>query len=51
VSDFVPVRISGVLNSDGGPLPTLHLNSFEWRIYHRSSISLRPVAHLAADKD
>jgi cyclomaltodextrinase len=51
VSGFVPVRISGVLNSDGGPLPTLHLNSFEWRIYHRSSISLRPVAHLAADKD
>ena len=50
-SGFVPVRISGVLNSDGGPLPTLHLNSFEWRIYHRSSISLRPVAHLAADKD
>jgi cyclomaltodextrinase len=51
VSGFVPVRISGVLNSDGGPLPTLHLNSFGWRIYHRSSISLRPVAHLAADKD
>ena len=51
VSGFVPVRISGVLDSDSGPLPTLHLNSFEWRIYHRSSILLRPVARLAADKD
>jgi len=50
-SGFVPVRISGVLNSDGGPLPTLHLNSFEWRIYHRSSKLLSPVARLAADKD
>ncbi|MGA2684766.1 MAG: alpha-amylase family glycosyl hydrolase [Verrucomicrobiota bacterium] len=51
VSGFVPVRISGVPNSDGGPLPTLHLNSFEWRIYHRSSILSHPVARLAADRD
>jgi cyclomaltodextrinase / maltogenic alpha-amylase / neopullulanase len=50
VRGFVPVRISGVLDSDSGPLPTLHLNSFEWRIYHRSSTLLPPVARLAADK-
>jgi glycosidase len=33
---FVPVEISGVQSSDGGPLPAFHLNGFEWRIYHRA---------------
>jgi glycosidase len=43
VDGFVPVKISGVRSSDGGPLPVLHLNGFEWRIYHRASILLHPV--------
>jgi cyclomaltodextrinase len=43
VDGFVPVKISGVRSSDGGPLPMLHLNGFEWRIYHRASILLHPV--------
>jgi cyclomaltodextrinase len=43
VDGFVPVKISGVRSSDGGPLPVLHLNGFEWRIYHRASTLLHPV--------
>jgi cyclomaltodextrinase len=39
---FVPVNISGAVDSGGGPLPTFHLDGFEWRIYHR------PVAAIAA---
>ena len=35
VDGFVPVEISGVQSSNGGPLPMFHLNGFEWRIYHR----------------
>jgi len=47
---FVPVKLSGVQNSDGGPLPKVHLNGFEWRIYHRSAIVSRPGPRLAAEK-
>ena len=36
VDGFAPVAISGVQCSDRSPLPTVHLNSFEWRIYHRA---------------
>src|ERR1035437_3541097 len=32
---FSAVKISGVNDSAGGPLPAFHLNGFEWRIYHR----------------
>ena len=32
---FVPVEISGVPGSEGGPLPTIHLNRF--RMAHLSS--------------
>jgi len=35
------VKISGTDDSGGGPLPTFHLNGFEWRIYHRAAA---PVA-------
>ena len=34
---FLPVKISGLKNSDSGSLPALHLNGFEWRIYHRAA--------------
>jgi glycosidase len=34
---FAPVEISGEKSSGGGPLPTFHLNGFEWRIYHRAA--------------
>ena len=37
VDGFVPVEISGVQSSNGGPLPMFHLNGFEWRIYHRAA--------------
>jgi glycosidase len=33
---FVPVRIGGLQSSENGPLPSLHLNGFEWRVYHRA---------------
>jgi glycosidase len=38
---FSTVKISGTDDSGGGPLPTFHLNGFEWRIYHRAAA---PVA-------
>jgi glycosidase len=50
VDGFVPVKISGVQSSDGGPLPMSHLNGFEWRIYHRASISMHPVPGLAVNE-
>jgi glycosidase len=51
VDGFKPVEIAGLQSSDSGPLPKIHLNGFEWRIYHRSSILIRRMACLAADKD
>jgi cyclomaltodextrinase len=33
--DFLPVKIAGVENSDSSSFSDLHLNGFEWRIYHR----------------
>jgi glycosidase len=38
---FAPVKISGYDYSDNNPLPTFHLNGYEWRIFHRS---LTPAA-------
>jgi glycosidase len=35
--DFAPVEISGLTNSDNSPPANLHLNSFEWRIFHRTA--------------
>lgn len=37
---FVPVKISGLESSWNSPLPTVHLNGFEWRIYHRTNSSM-----------
>jgi cyclomaltodextrinase / maltogenic alpha-amylase / neopullulanase len=34
---FSAVNISGAANSGGGPLPDVHLDGFEWRIYHRTA--------------
>ena len=51
VDGFVPVEISGVQNSDGGQLPMSHLNSHEWRIYHRASIPGNPVPAVAASRN
>jgi cyclomaltodextrinase len=51
VDGFVPVEISGMPDCQGGPLPMIQLNQYEWHIYHRSSILLRPVASLAPDKN
>ncbi|HMD55334.1 MAG TPA: alpha-amylase family glycosyl hydrolase, partial [Phycisphaerae bacterium] len=48
---FVPVKISGVQYSDNDLGPMFHLQGFEWRIYHRASISLHHAPGLAANKD
>jgi glycosidase len=45
---FAPVEISGMRSSDAGLPPTLHLNGFEWRIYHRAAVSLPPQQRIAA---
>ncbi|HXB59045.1 MAG TPA: alpha-glucosidase C-terminal domain-containing protein, partial [Candidatus Acidoferrales bacterium] len=34
-ANFQPVQISGITNSSTDELSQLHLNGFEWRIYHR----------------
>ena len=39
-ADFVPVPISGLPGADHNRLPALHLNGFEWRIYHRTTTAM-----------
>ena len=34
---FEPVKIAGIQDSDNSPISDLHLNGFEWRIYHRAA--------------
>ena len=51
VEGFVPVVISGMRSSLGGPLPAIQLNQYEWRIYHRPTILLRSVASFAPGKN
>jgi len=34
---FVPVPIAGLQSSSNSRLPAVHLNGFEWRIYHRAT--------------
>jgi cyclomaltodextrinase len=36
--DFEPVKITGLKNSNTNAVADLHLNGYEWRIYHRSTI-------------
>jgi cyclomaltodextrinase / maltogenic alpha-amylase / neopullulanase len=50
VGGFMPVEIYGMSSSGGGPLPMLHLNGFEWRIYHRPA-ELSLGASPAPDKN
>jgi len=51
VGGFVPVEISGVQSSEGGPLPTSRLNSYEWRIYHRATILGNPAQAVTTSKN
>jgi glycosidase len=51
VDGFVPVEIPGVQSSEVGPLPTAHLNSYEWRIYHRATIPRNPVPAVTASRN
>ena len=37
---FAPVKISGQPDNDFTALPDIHLNSFDWRIYHRTISSV-----------
>ncbi len=37
---FQPVNISGLQNSDHDSLPAIHLNGFEWHIYHRAATAM-----------
>jgi glycosidase len=48
VDGFGPLKISGMPNFAGAPLPAVHLNSFQWRIYHRAPVSSRTVPNVAA---
>ena len=42
---FSAVKIPAADNSGGGPLPDVHLNGFEWRIYHRLPRDGRKIMH------
>ena len=37
---FAPVKITGLTSSEPHRLPALHLNGFEWRIYHRTASAM-----------
>jgi cyclomaltodextrinase / maltogenic alpha-amylase / neopullulanase len=50
VDGFVPVKITGWPSRPAGLLPTLQLNQYEWRIYHRQAILSHPVVSLAPNK-
>ena len=34
---FSPLKISGYADADDGPLPSVYLEGFQWRIYHRAA--------------
>ena len=36
---FQPVKIDGVPEAGGATLPGIHLNGFEWRIFHRAVVT------------
>jgi cyclomaltodextrinase / maltogenic alpha-amylase / neopullulanase len=48
---FVPLEISGRQSSVDTRPPAFHLNGFEWRIYHRASVSLPAQQGVAAKAD
>ena len=47
---FVPLKFPDARDSHSGPLPMFQLNGYEWRIYHRPSQLLNPMASLAPGK-
>jgi cyclomaltodextrinase / maltogenic alpha-amylase / neopullulanase len=47
VDGFIPLEISGVRSSQGGSLPMIQLNQYEWRIYHRASIPRQRTPRVA----
>jgi glycosidase len=51
IAGFTPVKISGMTGINSDSLPGLHLNAFEWRIYHRTPRSSSPFASLAPGKN
>ena len=48
---FTPLNFAGLPAFQGGRLPTIRLNQYEWRIFHRSSMVAYPVASLAPAKN
>ena len=48
---FTRVKISGVENSDGAPLPNVRLNAYEWCIFHRAAASSPPLAARGSRKN
>jgi cyclomaltodextrinase len=50
VGGFLPLKFSGGQSSPGDSLPMFQLGAYEWRIYHRPSQLLNPVASLAPDR-
>jgi cyclomaltodextrinase / maltogenic alpha-amylase / neopullulanase len=47
-ADFKPIKISGVQDSADVPLPIVHLNGYEWLIFHRERPLSPPVAERRA---
>jgi cyclomaltodextrinase len=43
---FEPVKITGLQNSNSSPVADLHLNGYEWRIYHRDIIMTASKSNL-----
>ncbi len=37
---YAPMLISGLQSSENNRLPAIHLNGFEWRIYHRTTAAM-----------
>lgn len=48
---FTPLNFAGLPAFQGGRLPMIRLNQYEWRIFHRSSMVAYPVASLAPAKN
>lgn len=44
INGFTPVKIADTQNSDESLSSTIHLNGFEWRIYHRTPVSSHSLA-------
>jgi glycosidase len=51
LNGFMPVEIASLRSSAASPLPTVQLNGYAWRIYHRPVKASKPVASLAPDQN